>query len=35
MGYADCFGLLGVILVGSIFSVALLKRGASGAAGAH
>jgi len=35
MGYADCFGLLGAILVGSIASVALLKRGAGTAAAAH
>jgi MFS transporter, DHA2 family, multidrug resistance protein len=35
MGYADCFGLLGVILAGSVVSVALLKRGASAAGGAH
>jgi DHA2 family multidrug resistance protein len=35
MGYADCFGLLGVIMVGSVATVALLKRGASGAGGAH
>jgi DHA2 family multidrug resistance protein len=35
MGYADCFGLLGAILVVSAGSVALLKRGASAAGGAH
>jgi DHA2 family multidrug resistance protein len=35
MGYADCFGLLGAILVGSVAAVALLKRGASAAGGAH
>jgi DHA2 family multidrug resistance protein len=35
MGYADCFGLLGAILVASVASVALLKRGASAAGGAH
>jgi DHA2 family multidrug resistance protein len=35
MGYADCFGLLGVILAASVVSVALLKRGASSAGGAH
>jgi len=35
MGYADCFGLLGVIMVGSVATVALLKRGASGGGGAH
>jgi DHA2 family multidrug resistance protein len=33
MGYADCFGLLGAILVGSVASVALLKRGPSAASG--
>jgi DHA2 family multidrug resistance protein len=35
MGYADCFGLVGMILVVSLASVALLKRGTSAAAGAH
>jgi DHA2 family multidrug resistance protein len=35
MGYADCFGLLGAILVGSVASVALLKRGPPAAGGAH
>jgi len=35
MGYADCFGLLGVILVISVALVALLKRGDSAASGAH
>jgi DHA2 family multidrug resistance protein len=35
MGYADCFGLLGAILVGSVASVALLKRGQDAAGGAH
>jgi len=35
MGYADCFGLLCAILVGSLVSVAMLKRGASTAGGAH
>jgi DHA2 family multidrug resistance protein len=35
MGYADCFGLLGIILVGSVASVGLLKRGVSAAGGAH
>jgi len=35
MGYADCFGLLGAILVGAIGSVALLQRGAGDTGGAH
>ncbi|MDR3522098.1 MAG: DHA2 family efflux MFS transporter permease subunit [Acidocella sp.] len=35
MGYADCFGLLGAMLVGAVISVAFLKKGASSAAGAH
>jgi DHA2 family multidrug resistance protein len=35
MGYADCFFLLGLVLAGSVVSVALLKRGASAAGGAH
>jgi DHA2 family multidrug resistance protein len=35
MGYADCFGLLGIILVVSVALVALLKGGATAAGGAH
>jgi DHA2 family multidrug resistance protein len=35
MGYADCFGLLGAILVLSVASIALLKRGPSAPGGAH
>jgi MFS transporter, DHA2 family, multidrug resistance protein len=35
MGYADCFFLLGLVLAGSVVSVALLKKGASAAGGAH
>lgn len=35
MGYADCFGLIGVVLLGSALSVALLKKGAASGAGAH
>lgn len=35
MGYADCFALLGVVLVGASLSVAALKKGAAAAGGAH
>lgn len=35
MGYSDCFGLLGVVLLGAALSIMLLKKGAGGAAGAH
>jgi DHA2 family multidrug resistance protein len=35
MGYADCFFLLGLVLIGSVVSVALLKKGASAEGGAH
>ena len=35
MGYADCFGLLGVVLVCALLAVAMLKKGAAAAGGAH
>jgi DHA2 family multidrug resistance protein len=35
MGYADAFALIGVILVCSAISIAVLKKGAGGAGGAH
>jgi DHA2 family multidrug resistance protein len=35
MGYADSFGLLGVMLVCAIVSVALLRKGSAAAGGAH
>jgi MFS transporter, DHA2 family, multidrug resistance protein len=35
MGYADCFGLLGVVAVCAVVSVAVLKKGAASAGGAH
>jgi DHA2 family multidrug resistance protein len=35
MGYADCFGLLGAILVLAALTVAMLKKGGAAAAGAH
>ena len=35
MGYADCFGLLGAMLVLGVLSVAMLKKGSSAAGGAH
>jgi DHA2 family multidrug resistance protein len=35
MGYADCFELLGVILLCAVVAVAVLKKGASAAGGAH
>jgi MFS transporter, DHA2 family, multidrug resistance protein len=35
MGYADCFALLGAVLLGAVFAIALLKKGAAAAGGAH
>ncbi len=35
MGYSDCFGLLGAVLVCAVVSVALPKWGSASAAGAH
>jgi DHA2 family multidrug resistance protein len=35
MGYADCFGLLGAVLLCAIAAVAMLKKGATATAGAH
>ena len=35
MGYADCFALLGVVLVVAAVLVALLKKGTASGAGAH
>jgi MFS transporter, DHA2 family, multidrug resistance protein len=35
MGYADCFALLGVVLLVAILAVAMLKKGTAAAGGAH
>ncbi|HUB47467.1 MAG TPA: MDR family MFS transporter [Acetobacteraceae bacterium] len=35
MAYADCFGLLGAVLVCAMLAVAMLKKGAGDAGGAH
>jgi MFS transporter, DHA2 family, multidrug resistance protein len=35
MGYSDCFGLLGVILICAVVSVAVLRKGAASGGGAH
>ena len=35
MSYADCFGLLGAVLVCALLAVAMLKKGAGEAGGAH
>ena len=35
MGYADCFGLLGVVLLSAILPVVLLLKGTSGGGAAH
>jgi DHA2 family multidrug resistance protein len=35
MGYADCFALLGGVLLCAIFAIAMLKKGAAAAGGAH
>jgi DHA2 family multidrug resistance protein len=35
MGYADCFGLLGIVLICAAVSVAVLKKGTAAGGGAH
>jgi DHA2 family multidrug resistance protein len=35
MGYADCFGLLGAVLIGAVASVAVLRKGEAAAGAAH
>jgi DHA2 family multidrug resistance protein len=35
MGYADCFGLIGAVLIGAALSIMVLRKGAGGGAGAH
>lgn len=35
MGYGDCFGLLGVMLIAAVLSVAMLRRGSASGADAH
>ena len=35
MGYADCFALLGVVLLGALGAIAMLQKGATTAGGAH
>ena len=35
MGYADCFALLGVVLIVTILPVALLRKGAAAGDGTH
>jgi MFS transporter, DHA2 family, multidrug resistance protein len=35
MGYADCFGLLGIVLLAAIIPVALLRKGTGAGAAAH
>jgi len=35
MGYADCFGLLGAVLLCAVLTVVMLKKGAAGGPGAH
>ncbi|HUA77882.1 MAG TPA: DHA2 family efflux MFS transporter permease subunit [Acetobacteraceae bacterium] len=35
MGYADCFGLLGAVLLAALLAVAMLRKGAASGAGAH
>ena len=35
MGYADCFGLLGAVLLCALLTVVMLKKGGGAAAGAH
>ena len=35
MGYADCFALLGVVLLAAILPVVMLKKGAASGGTAH
>ncbi len=35
MGYADCFALLGVVLLLAVLPVALLRKGTASGGGAH
>jgi MFS transporter, DHA2 family, multidrug resistance protein len=35
MGYADCFALLGVVLVAAVLPIALLRNGTGAGAAAH
>ena len=35
MSYSDCFGLLGVAVLGAIFSIMFLRKGAASARSAH
>ena len=35
MGYADCFALLGVVLIAAIVPVTLLRRGAASGGATH
>ena len=35
MGYCDSFALLGVMLLGAVLAVVLLKKGDAAAGGAH
>jgi MFS transporter, DHA2 family, multidrug resistance protein len=35
LGYADCFALLGVVLIGALGAVAMLEKGAATGGGAH
>jgi MFS transporter, DHA2 family, multidrug resistance protein len=35
MGYADCFALLGIVLIAAILPVALLRKGAAAGGAAH
>ena len=35
MGYADSFGLIGVVLLAAILAVAMLRKGAAAGGAAH
>jgi hypothetical protein len=35
MGYADCFGLLGVVLLAAIPCIALMSKGTAAGGAAH
>jgi hypothetical protein len=35
MGYADCFGLIGAVLLAAVGAVAMLRKGTSAGGAAH
>ena len=35
MGYADCFALLGAVLLAAVLAVAMLRKGVAAGGGGH